>query len=109
MKAYKKELVMLAVLVALFVGTAILNPNFLGADNLSNNVRHVALISLFALGEAIVIIAGGIDLSIGSIICISAVTTSYLTMFMGVDIGAAVLIALLVALVIGLVQGALIA
>jgi ribose/xylose/arabinose/galactoside ABC-type transport system permease subunit len=44
MKAYKKELTMLGVLLALFVGTALANPNFLGADNLSNNVRHVALI-----------------------------------------------------------------
>jgi ribose transport system permease protein len=109
MKTYKKELTMLAVLLALFVGTALANPNFLGADNLSNNVRHVALISLFALGEAIVIIAGGIDLSVGSVICISAVTTSYLTMYMGVGIVAAATIAILVSLAIGLVQGALIA
>jgi ribose transport system permease protein len=109
MKAYKKELTMLAVLLALFVGTALANPNFLGADNLSNNVRHVALISLFALGEAIVIIAGGIDLSVGSVICIAAVTTSYLTMYLGVGIVAAATIAILVSLAIGLVQGALIA
>src|SRR3954471_3227718 len=103
MTANKKELVMLGVLAALFVGTAALNPNFLGADNLSNNLRHIALISLFALGEAIVIITGGIDLSVGSIICISAVTTSYLTMFMGFDIGAAVVVAILVSLLIGVV------
>jgi ribose transport system permease protein len=108
MKAYKKELTMLAVLLVLFIGTAALNPNFLGADNLSNNVRHVALISLFALGEAIVIIAGGIDLSVGSIICIAAVTTSYLTMYLGFGIAAAAVIALLVSLAIGLAQGALI-
>ena len=109
MNAYKKELTMLAVLVALFAGTAALNPNFLGADNLSNNVRHIALISLFALGEAIVIIAGGIDLSVGSIICIAAVTTSYLTMYLGVGIATAAIIALLVSLALGFVQGALIA
>ncbi len=109
MSSAKKELTMLGVLLALFVGTAILNPNFLGADNLSNNVRHIALISLFALGEAIVIIAGGIDLSVGSLICIAAVTTSYLTMFLGFGIGAAALLALLVSLVIGVAQGALIA
>jgi ribose transport system permease protein len=109
MNAYKKELTMLAVLVALFAGTAALNPNFLGADNLSNNVRHIALISLFALGEAIVIIAGGIDLSVGSIICIAAVTTSYLTMYLGVGIAPAAALALLVSLALGLAQGVLIA
>ena len=79
----KKELTMLAVMIALAVITAVLNPVFLGADNLRNTVRHISLISLFALGEAVVIIAGGIDLSVGSIICISAVTTSYLTMYAG--------------------------
>ncbi len=109
MSTHKKELTMLGVLVALFVVTAILNPNFLGADNLSNNLRHVALISLFALGEAIVIISGGIDLSVGSVICIAAVTTSYLTMFLGFGIAVAASIALAVSLAIGSLQGALIA
>ena len=70
-------------MIALAIITAVLNPLFLGGDNLRNNVRHISLISLFALGEAMVIIAGGIDLSIGSIICITAVTTSYLTMYAG--------------------------
>src|SRR4051795_12281404 len=109
MKAFKKELTMIAVMVALAIVTAALNPLFLGGDNLRNNLRHISLISLFALGEAVVIIAGGIDLSIGSIICISAVTTSYLTMYTGVGIGTAVAAALLVSLLIGVVQGLVIA
>ena len=85
---------MLGVMIALAIITAVLNPLFLGGDNLRNNVRHISLISLFALGEAMVIIAGGIDLSIGSIICITAVTTSYLAMYAGFGIGAAVAIAI---------------
>jgi ribose transport system permease protein len=108
-QAMKKELTMMSVLIALAVMTALLNPLFLGGDNLSNNVRHISLISLFALGEAVVIIAGGIDLSIGSIICISAVTTSWLTMYGGFGIGAAVTAALGVSLAIGLLQGLVIA
>ena len=70
MRAFKKELTMLGVMIALAIVTAMFNPSFLGGDNLRNNVRHISLISLFALGEAMVIIAGGIDLSVGSIICI---------------------------------------
>lgn len=103
----KKELTMLLVLIALSIITAFLNPSFLGSDNLRNNVRHISLISLFALGEAIVIIAGGIDLSIGSVICVTAIATSYLTMVQGLGIGVAVVLALLLALVIGITQGAL--
>jgi ribose transport system permease protein len=101
----KKELTMLGVMVGLAVLTAVLNPVFLGGDNLRNTVRHISLISLFALGEAVVIIAGGIDLSIGSIICVSAVTTSYLTMYWGFGIGSAVSVAISLSLAIGLAQG----
>ena len=105
----KKELTMLGVLIALAVITAALNPLFLGAENLRNNVRHISLISLFALGEAVVIIAGGIDLSIGSVICIAAVTTSYLTMYLDVGIVTAVIAGLVSSLVIGVLQGLVIA
>jgi ribose transport system permease protein len=105
LKLMKKELTMLAILVGLAVLTAVLNPVFLGGDNLRNTVRHISLISLFALGEAVVIIAGGIDLSVGSIICISAVTTSYLTMYAGFGIGSAVSVAIALSLLIGFAQG----
>ena len=109
MRAFKKELTMFAVMIALAIITAVLNPLFLGGDNLRNNIRHISLISLFALGEAMVIIAGGIDLSIGSIICVTAVSTSYLAMYGGFGIGAAVAIALAAALVVGVAQGTIIA
>ena len=90
MRAFKKELTMLAVMIAIAVVTAVANPLFLGGDNLRNNVRHISLISLYALGQALVIIVGGIDLSIGSVICISAVATSYLAIYAGFGIGTAV-------------------
>ena len=102
----KKELTMLGLMIALSIITALLNPSFLGADNLRNNIRHISLISLFAAGEAVVIISGGIDLSIGSVICICAVATSYLTMIQGMGIVPAVAIAIALALFIGCAQGA---
>jgi ribose/xylose/arabinose/galactoside ABC-type transport system permease subunit len=109
MKAFKKEITMFAVMIALAIITAVLNPLFLGGDNLRNNIRHISLISLFALGEAMVIIAGGIDLSIGSIICVTAVTTSYLAMYGGFGIVAAVTMAMGIALAVGIAQGTIIA
>lgn len=105
LRGMKKELTMLLVMVALAIVTAVLNPSFVSGDNLRNTVRHISLISLFALGEAVVIIAGGIDLSIGSVICLAAVLTSYLTMLQGFDIGTAVLLAMVASLAIGFAQG----
>src|SRR4051812_41921124 len=109
MRAHKKELTMLAVLIALATVTALLSPSFLGADNLRNDLRHISLIALFALGEAVVIISGGIDLSVGSVICLSSMVTSYLAVVQGLGIGSAALLALLLSLAIGLVQGTVIA
>jgi ribose transport system permease protein len=106
LQGMNKELTMFGVMVALAIVTAILNPIFLTADNLRNTLRHISMISLFALGEAVLIISGGIDLSIGSVICLTAVLTSYLSMVAGFDITTAVLCAMLVSILIGSLHGA---
>jgi ribose transport system permease protein len=101
----KKELTMFAIMIVLAIITAMLNPIFLSADNLRNTLRHISMISLFALGEAVLIISGGIDLSIGSVICLVAVLTSYLSMVAGFDITTAVAVAMVAALAVGLFHG----
>ncbi len=55
-------------LAALFVGLCIASPHFLTSTNLSSVVRQTAVINIMALGMTIIIIAGGIDLSVGSIL-----------------------------------------
>jgi len=109
MKAYKRELTMLGVMVALAVITSVLQPLFLGGDNIRNNIRHISLISLYSLGEAMIIIAAGIDLSVGSLVCVTAIMTSFLAMNAGMGLGVAITISILIPVVIGLVQGTIIA
>lgn len=65
----KKIIGMLFLLIALCAITALINPNFLTPTNMQNLTRHIALLAIFAIGEGIVILSGGIDLSVGSIIC----------------------------------------
>lgn len=48
-------------------------PNFLKADNLLNIANQIAVIAIIAIGMTLVIITGGIDLSVGSLIALSAV------------------------------------
>ena len=50
-------------------------PNFLKADNLLNIANQIAVIAIVAIGMTLVIISGGIDLSVGSLIALSAVLT----------------------------------
>ncbi len=53
-------------------------PNFLKADNLLNVADQIAVIAILAVGMTLVIITGGIDLSVGSLIALSAVVTALL-------------------------------
>ena len=58
-------------LIALFVILSIASPNVLTSTNLSSVVRQTAVINIIALGMTVVIIAGGIDLSVGSILALA--------------------------------------
>jgi ribose transport system permease protein len=53
-------------------------PNFLKRDNLLNIANQIAVIAIVAIGMTLVIIGGGIDLSVGSLIALSAVTCAML-------------------------------
>ena len=58
------------ILVVVVVLTAIMSEAFLGSYNLENVLRRTALFGIISIGVAFVIITGGIDLSIGSVICL---------------------------------------
>lgn len=53
-------------------------PNFLKTDNLLNVANQIAVIAIIAIGMTMVIITGGIDLSVGSLIALSAVVATLL-------------------------------
>ena len=55
-------------LIILFVALSIASPHFLTQTNLSSVVRQTAVINIMALGMTMIIIAGGIDLSVGAIL-----------------------------------------
>ena len=64
------------VLMALVIST--MSPYFLTVGNLSNLLKQVAIIAVLAGGQTLVILSGGIDLSVGSILALSAVTVGFL-------------------------------
>ena len=53
-------------LVLLVIAGALMNPNFLGWDNVTNVLARSAFIGIIAVGMTFVITAGGLDLSVGS-------------------------------------------
>jgi ribose transport system permease protein len=62
-------------LLALGLVTWQANPNFLSAYSMQTLGRDIAILALFALGQGIVIIAGGIDLSVGSLVCFAGMSS----------------------------------
>ncbi len=58
-------------LITLFIILSIASPNFLTYTNLSSVARQTAVINIMALGMTMIIVSGGIDLSVGSILALS--------------------------------------
>ena len=87
-------------LAALFVGLAIASPYFLTATNLSSVARQTAVINIMALGMTLVIVAGGIDLSVGAIMAFAGLVGAR-----ALESGAPVPVGILVGIGAGLLWG----
>src|SRR5678816_1214270 len=72
----RKELSVLLLLVVLCAIVAVASPQFLSATNIQNMARLIGTYGIFSIGVGIVIITGGIDLSIGSICALLGVLLS---------------------------------
>lgn len=66
----KKILGISALLAVVCIATAFASDSFLSGYNLENLVRRTALFGIIGIGVAFVIVTGGIDLSIGSVVCL---------------------------------------
>ncbi|OZM77906.1 ABC transporter permease [Pseudonocardia sp. MH-G8] len=92
----------LLVFAVLLVVTFVLSPNFFGLDNLINVARQAAIVGVVAVGATFVILSGGIDLSVGSILAVVGVACAMLA-----DSGMSPVLVLLIGLLIGLAFGIL--
>ena len=99
--------VMFVLLVGLVAFTGWWDPNFFTPFSIRNVLRDTAVWSLFALGQAVVIIGGGIDLSVGSLICFLGVL-AVLMLNAGYSLPVVVLAMVVLAAAIGTVHGVLI-
>ena len=72
----KKELGIFVLLIVLCVIVSVVNPNFLLANNLQNLARQIGAFGIFSIGLGLVIITGGIELSVGSMMALLGVLMS---------------------------------
>src|SRR6266545_6893050 len=98
--------VIAVILACLFLSLA--TDSFATSKNLYNITRNVTFVAIVALGMTFVIITGGIDLSVGSVLCLSSMILA-VTMHAGYGIEVGIAASVLTALAIGLFNGVLIA
>jgi ribose transport system permease protein len=103
----KKILGIAGLLLAVFLVTWAAEPRFASAYNLQNILRWSSLFGIISIGVVFVIVTGGIDLSIGSVVGLVGCLLPLL-LGRGWSTGPAILAVLLVALAIGLLHGLLI-
>ncbi|MFN0110602.1 MAG: ABC transporter permease [Blastocatellia bacterium] len=104
----KKELGIFILLVVLCAVVSIKEPLFLSATNLQNTARLIGFYGIFSIGVGVVIITGGIDLSLGSKMALLGVLLSMMLVGGHWPGALAVLATLGVAIVLGLLHGTLI-
>ncbi|GIP55025.1 MULTISPECIES: ABC transporter permease subunit [Paenibacillus] len=94
-------------LAILIIIVSILNPSFLEPLNILNLLRQVSINALIAFGMTFVILTGGIDLSVGSILALSSAFVANM-MVSGFDPIFAIIVGCLLGGVMGMVNGLLI-
>lgn len=104
----RRESAILLALLVIMGGIGAVEPNFLSGSNLYLLSRQISFVAIVALGELFVILHGGIDLSVGSIMAFAGMSAAYF-MTLAIPVPLAVLMGTGVGVVLGAINGALIA
>ncbi|WP_026877661.1 ABC transporter permease [Jiangella gansuensis] len=104
-----RALGLVVALVAVVAVTAAVNPRFVGQQSIRDLLLSAAITMLLAIGMTIVVLTRGIDLSVGSVLGLSAyITADFLQNNTGTPLPVAMLLGLAVGAVCGLVNGVIV-
>ncbi len=98
---------LIIILVVLVLTMFLLESKFLSLNNITNLLRQTAIIGVMAVGMTFVIISGGIDLSVGSVLAFASILASQL-MVAGFPVIVAIILAIIAGSVVGALMGLLI-
>lgn len=101
-KYYQYILLLIMILVS-----ALMSDKFFTGINISNLLKQNSAIGIVAIGELVVILTGGIDLSVGAIVSMSTVVVS-LMLKSGSSISVSIIVTLLIGILAGIINGTLI-
>lgn len=104
---YKSEVTMGGVLIIMYIFLCFMSPVFFTVRNMTNILSSVGFTAILALGQTFVMLTGGTDLSVGSVLGISSMLGA-MTLVRTNSIIAAILVALLVGGLVGLFNGVMV-
>jgi ribose transport system permease protein len=104
----KKEIGIAVLLFVLCAVTTLLNPKFISPVNLTNTANQIGMYGIFSLGLGLVIITGGIDLSVGSMLALCGVLLSMMLTEWHWHWSVAAAAAILLPMLLGWIHGTLI-
>ena len=104
---YKSEVTMGGVLIIMYIFLCFMSPVFFTVRNMTNILSSVGFTAILALGQTFVMLTGGIDLSVGSVLGISSMLGA-MALVRTNSIIAAILVALLVGGLVGLFNGVMV-
>jgi ribose transport system permease protein len=108
LRRHGSMLIVYGLILILGVYASLLSPNFLTERNIFNVLRTAAFLGTVAVGETLVIISGGIDLSAGSVIKLAVLMSAILMDGKPENIAVAIAATLAMGAVVGLINGLLI-
>ncbi|MCP2035648.1 ribose transport system permease protein [Planomicrobium sp. HSC-17F08] len=86
--------------VIIFIASAIMNPRFLDMNNQLNILMQVSIIGIIAMGMTVVMLSGGIDLSVGSVLALAGVIS-----VLALNASGSILVGVFTALLVGSFAG----
>jgi len=98
----------LVIFIVILLIALIALPKFRTVDNILTVIRQFSLITIVAAGQAVVLISGGFDLSVGPIATLASFVTAYLIMFQHMSVPLACIIGVLTGAACGVINGLLI-
>ena len=97
-----------AILIVVMLVTAIISPTFLNPYNLKNILRWTGLFGILSLGEGFVIMTGGIDLSVGSIVGLVGALSAHFIRMREWPIALVIPLCFVISMLMGLIHGLLV-
>jgi ribose transport system permease protein len=96
-------LLVVAILIRMLVG------NFYSVDNVSNVIRQAGILGIVTLGQALALLVGGVDLSVGAVMSVSLVMVAEFSRRGGMSLPETLLVVLAMGMLVGALNGLVIA